>query len=77
MKSLGIVNVRFNVTDQLLIRFSAFIRLWRRNENTMRQYTNVHSHLHENLKYHIFSQGKTPHIEKFLWTEMSNDPCVL
>jgi hypothetical protein len=30
MKLLGIISVGFDVTDQLLIRFSAFIRYWRK-----------------------------------------------
>jgi hypothetical protein len=28
----------FNVTDQLLVRFSAFVRYWRKNGSTMRQF---------------------------------------
>jgi hypothetical protein len=31
MKLLGIANVDFDVTDQLLVRFSAFVRYWRKN----------------------------------------------
>jgi hypothetical protein len=38
MKLLGIISVDFGVTDQLLIRFSAFVRYWRKNGSTMRQY---------------------------------------
>jgi hypothetical protein len=38
MKLLGITGVDFNVTDQLLIRFSAFIRYWRKYESAMKQY---------------------------------------
>jgi hypothetical protein len=30
MKLLGIANVGFNITDQLLIRFSAFVGYWRK-----------------------------------------------
>jgi hypothetical protein len=30
MKLLGIISVDFDITDQLLIRFSAFIRYWRK-----------------------------------------------
>jgi hypothetical protein len=30
MKLLGIISVGFDITDQLLIRFSAFIRYWRK-----------------------------------------------
>jgi hypothetical protein len=33
----GITSVGFDVTDQLLIRFSAFVRYWRKNGSTMRQ----------------------------------------
>jgi hypothetical protein len=29
---LGIINVGFDVTDQLLIRFSAFVRYWRKKD---------------------------------------------
>jgi hypothetical protein len=32
MKLLGIISVGFNITDQLLIRFSAFVRYWRKNK---------------------------------------------
>jgi hypothetical protein len=38
MKLLGIISVGFDVTDQLLIRFSAFVRYWRINGSTIRQY---------------------------------------
>jgi hypothetical protein len=38
MKLLGIINVDSDVIDQLLIRFSAFVRYWRKNGSTMRQY---------------------------------------
>jgi hypothetical protein len=38
MKLLEIISVGFEITDQLLIRFSAFVRYWRKNENKMRQY---------------------------------------
>jgi hypothetical protein len=38
MKLFGITHVGFDVTDQLLIRFSAFVRYWRRDGSTMRQY---------------------------------------
>jgi hypothetical protein len=37
MKLLGIISVGFNITDQLLIRFSAFVRFWRKNGSTMHQ----------------------------------------
>jgi hypothetical protein len=30
MKLLGIINVGLDITDQLLIRFSAFVRYWRK-----------------------------------------------
>jgi predicted membrane channel-forming protein YqfA (hemolysin III family) len=30
MKLLGIINVGFDVTDQLLIRYFAFVRYWRK-----------------------------------------------
>jgi hypothetical protein len=34
------ISVGFDVIDQLLIRFSAFARYWRKNDSTMRQYIN-------------------------------------
>jgi hypothetical protein len=36
MKLLGIISAWLDVTDQLLIRFSAFFRYWRKNGSTMR-----------------------------------------
>jgi hypothetical protein len=38
MKLLGITRVGFDITDQLVNRFSAFMRHWRKNYSTMRQY---------------------------------------
>jgi hypothetical protein len=38
MKLLGISSVGFDVTDQLLIRSSAFVKYWGKNGSTMRQY---------------------------------------
>jgi hypothetical protein len=38
MELLGIISVGFDITDQLLIRLFAFVRYWRKNESTMRQY---------------------------------------
>jgi hypothetical protein len=38
MKLLEIIGVGFDVTDQLLIRYLAFVRYWRKNGSTMRQY---------------------------------------
>jgi hypothetical protein len=35
---IGIIGADIDVTDQLLIRFSAFVRYWRKNGSTMRQY---------------------------------------
>jgi len=35
---LGIINVDFNITDQLLIRYSVSIRYWRKNGSIMGQY---------------------------------------
>jgi hypothetical protein len=40
MKLLGTINEGFDVTDQLLIRFSDFVRYWTKNENAIRQYSN-------------------------------------
>jgi hypothetical protein len=38
MKLLGIITVSFNKTDNLRIRFSAFVRYWRIDGSTMRQH---------------------------------------
>jgi hypothetical protein len=38
MKLLWIISVGFDVTDQIPIRFSAFVRYWRKNVSTVRQY---------------------------------------
>jgi hypothetical protein len=38
MKLLGTISVGFDVTDQLLITIFVFIRYWRKNVSTMRQY---------------------------------------
>jgi hypothetical protein len=38
MKLLEIISEGFNVTDQLLIRFPAFLRYWRRNGSKMKRY---------------------------------------
>jgi hypothetical protein len=38
MKLSGIISVGFDVTDQLLIRSFAFVRYWKKNGSTMRQY---------------------------------------
>jgi hypothetical protein len=38
MKLLRIISVGFDIADQLLIRISAFVRYWRKNGSTMRQY---------------------------------------
>jgi hypothetical protein len=35
---LGIIRVGFDVTDQLLMRSFAFVRYWRENRSTVRQY---------------------------------------
>jgi len=37
MKLLGIVNVDFNATDELLIIYTAFVKYLRKNGNTMKQ----------------------------------------
>jgi hypothetical protein len=44
MKFLGIISVGFDITDQLLITLSAFLRYLRKNGNTMRQYIAIDRH---------------------------------
>jgi len=39
---LGIINIDFYVTDQLVIRYSAFGKNWRKNRNTMGIYTEIY-----------------------------------
>jgi hypothetical protein len=38
MRLLGIISVGSDVPDQLLIKSIAFIKYWRRNGSTVRQY---------------------------------------
>jgi hypothetical protein len=38
MKLLGIISVDFDIINQLLIRYSAFVRYWRKNGSTIRLY---------------------------------------
>jgi len=38
---LGIINVDFNATGQLLIIYSAFVKYMRQNENTVKQCTRL------------------------------------
>jgi hypothetical protein len=40
MKLLMTISVDFEVTDQLMMRFSAFIRDWRKKGSTIKQYIN-------------------------------------
>jgi hypothetical protein len=40
MKLLGIISVDFQVNDQLLIGSFSYVRYWRKNCSTMRQYIN-------------------------------------
>jgi len=40
-KLLGIINVDFNATGQLLIIYSAFVKYMRQNENTVKQCTRL------------------------------------
>jgi hypothetical protein len=53
MKLLVIMNVDFNVRDQLPIKHSAFITYWRKNGSTMGQYI---SYL-EILRRHVTQTG--------------------
>jgi hypothetical protein len=38
MKLSGIISVGFDVINQLLFKLFAFVRYWKRNGSTMRQY---------------------------------------
>jgi hypothetical protein len=38
MKLLGLISVGFDITEQVLIRFSTFVIYWRESGNTMRVY---------------------------------------
>jgi hypothetical protein len=66
MKLLGIICVGFDVTDQLLIRFSAFVRYWRNNWSTMRQYIDfidfkkVYDSVRREVLYNILIQFGIP-----------------
>jgi hypothetical protein len=43
MKLLGVMNGGFDITDQLLIGYFAFVRYWRKDGSTIRQYIIIHS----------------------------------
>jgi hypothetical protein len=55
MKLLRIISVGFDVTDQLLIRFSALVRYWKKNGSTLKQYI---SYSETSRKPVILSGGK-------------------
>jgi hypothetical protein len=61
MKLLGFINVSFDVTAQLVIRFSAFIKCWRKkwefNETIYQLFTDfkkAHDSLRREVQYSIF-----------------------
>jgi hypothetical protein len=61
MKLLGITSVGFDITDQLLIRFSAFVRYWRKNGSTVRQYISyVHDSVRREVLYNILIEFGIP-----------------
>jgi hypothetical protein len=60
---LGKIGVNFDVTNPLLIRFSAFVRYWRRNGNTMRLYLdfkNVYDSVRREVLYNIPTEFGIP-----------------
>jgi hypothetical protein len=62
MKFLGFISVGFHVTDQLLIRFTAFIRYWRKNWSTMKlhqlviDYKKAYDSVKKEVLYIIFME---------------------
>jgi hypothetical protein len=67
MKLLGIISVGLDVTDQLLIRFSAFIRYWREeweyNETVHQQFIDfkkAHDSVRGEVLYNILIEFGVP-----------------
>jgi hypothetical protein len=67
MKLLGIIRVGFDVTDQLLIRFSAFVRYWRKkwecNETVHQLFVDVkkvYDSMRREIFYNIFIEFGVP-----------------
>jgi hypothetical protein len=52
--------VVFDITDQLLIRFSAFISYWRKNWSTMRQYMKAYDSVRREVLYNILIEFGVP-----------------
>jgi hypothetical protein len=67
MKLLGIISVGFDVTDQLPIRFFAFVRYWRKkweyNEIVHQQFIDfkkVYDSVRRNVLYNILIEFEVP-----------------
>jgi hypothetical protein len=41
MKLLGIISVSFDIANQLLIRYFAFVRYWRKNETVLQLFIDL------------------------------------
>jgi hypothetical protein len=65
-KLLGIISLGFNVTDQLLIRFSVFVRYWRKSESTIIQYIS-HSFIHFKKAYDTVKRKVLYNILIYFW----------
>jgi len=64
-KLLGIITVDFDVTDELLIRYSAVIRFWIRNGNTVFMYFKNTCNLGE--KYCTILSLNLVYLWKLVW----------
>jgi hypothetical protein len=53
MKLLGIINVGFDIIDQLLIRYFAFVRYWRKNGSTRVDFKKAYDSVRREVLYNI------------------------
>jgi len=65
-KLLGIINVDFDAKGQLLIIYSAFVKYFRRNRNTVKQsisclyFNKVYGSIRKEVLYNIIIEIGTP-----------------
>jgi hypothetical protein len=81
MKLLGFISVGFDVTDQLLIRFFAFVRYWRKkweyNETVHQQFIDfkkAYDSVRREVVYNILIEFGVP--IKMWWNETSSEVSI-
>jgi hypothetical protein len=60
MKLLGIISMGFDVTDQLLIRFSAFVRYWRKKWELFIDFKKAYDSVRREVLYNILTEFGVP-----------------